>query len=119
MEEMKTVLEDIYDTLKENGFETYYPSQKVGECKSEYVVIKKEGSSQHGTFKTDDDQYSILCYVPQTRYGDLERLLLKVKSTMKKIYPRVIPLGSQSPSYYDELIKAHMITIYYKNYKKM
>lgn len=114
-----TRLEDLFDIFDDNEYETYYPTQKVGECESEYVVVKHEGSSEHSFASTDVDLYSILCYVPKSRYGDLEKLVQRVKKTMKKIYPLFIPYGTQTPSYYDDSIKAHMISIVYKNYKKI
>lgn len=111
--------QDIFLHLKNAGFDVYSPSTKVGECTSEYLVIKNEGSSKHLNFSTDVDLYSIMCYVPKNNYSSLESLVQKVKRTMKGLEPMIKPYGSQSPSYYDDGFKAHTISIIYKNYKKL
>jgi hypothetical protein len=81
--------------------------------------VKNDGSSRHSSFSTDVDLYAILCYVPKNRYSSLEPLVQKVKMSMKELEPMILPYGSQTPSYYDDSLKAHMISIEYKNYKKL
>lgn len=110
---------DIYLHLKEKGFDVFSPGIKVGECTSEYLVVKNNGSSKHVSFSTDVDLYSVLCYVPKDKYSSLEPLVQRVKNSMKGLEPMIKPYGSQTPSYYDDNIKAHMISIEYKNYKKL
>lgn len=110
---------DIYSHLKNNGFDVYSPGVKIGECQEPYVVIKNDGSSKHSSFSTDVDLYSVMCYVPKQSYSLLEPFVQKLKESMKKLEPLILPYGTQSSSYYDESIKAHMISIEYKNYKKM
>ena len=111
--------DDIFTHLKNAGFDVYSPGTKLGECKSEYVVVKNDGSSRHAGVSTDDDFYAVLCYVPQHKYSALEPLIQRVKKTMKGLEPMILPAGSQTPSYYDDSFKAHMVSIQYKNYKKL
>ena len=111
--------QDIYLHLKEENFETYSPGIKIGECISEYIVVKNDGSSKHPSFSTDVDLYAIMCYVPKDKYSTLETLVQRIKLSMKKMEPMIRAYGSQTPSYYDDSIKAHMINIEYKNYKKI
>lgn len=111
--------QDIFLYLKKEGFEVYPPGSKVGECLSEYIVVKNNGSSKHASFSTDIDLYSIMCYVPKERYSKLEPFVQKVKKIMKGLEPMILQSGSQTPSYYDDSVKAHMISIGYKNYKKL
>lgn len=111
--------QDIFLHLKNAGFEVYSPGQKVGECLSEYVVVKSNGSSKHASFSTDVDLYLVICYVPKEKYSELEPFITKVKDSMKGLRPMILPQGSQTPSYYDDSVKAHMISISYKNYKKL
>lgn len=111
--------QDIYSYLKNQGFDVYSPGVKTGECISEYLVVKNDGSSRHSSFSTDVDLYAILCYVPKEKYSTLEPLVQKVKEKMKGLEPMIKPYGSQTPSYYDDSLKAHMISIEYKNYKKL
>lgn len=110
--------QDIYTHLKKSGFNVYAPGIKTGECTEEYIIVKNDGSSVLPSFSTDDDLYSIMCYVPQQAYSKLEPLVQEVKRTMKELEPMIMPYGSQTPSYYDNDYKAHMISIEYKNHKK-
>lgn len=111
--------QDIFLHLKQQGFDVYAPGMKVGECLSEYLVVKNDGSSKHASFSTDIDLYSVMCYVPKDKYSLLEPLVQRVKSSMKELEPMIKPYGSQTPSYYDDSVKAHMVSIEYKNYKKL
>lgn len=111
--------QDIHLHLKKEGFDVYPPGIKVGDCTKEYVVVKNDGSTRHTGISTDDDFYAVMCYVPKQSYSRLERLVQEVKVAMKKMEPMILPYGSQTPSYYDDSVKAHMISIEYKNYKKM
>lgn len=111
--------QDIFIHLQKAGFDVYPPAVKVGECTSEYIVVKNDGSSQHIGISTDDDLYAVMCYVPKMSYSSLEPLVQRVKKAMKGLEPMILPYGSQTPSYYDDSYKAHMVSIQYKNYKKM
>lgn len=111
--------QDIFLHLQNSGFEVYSPAVKTGECISEYVVVKNDGSSRLAGTSTDDDIYAVMCYVPQKAYSTLEPLVQRVKKAMKGLEPMILPYGNQTPSYYDDSFKAHMISIQYKNHKKM
>lgn len=111
--------QDIFLHLKKQGFDVYSPGMKTGECMSEYLVVKNDGSSKHTSFSTDIDLYAVMCYVPKEKYSSLEPLVQRVKKSMKELEPMIKPYGSQTPSYYDDDLKAHMISIEYKNYKKL
>lgn len=111
--------QDIFTHLKKAGFDVYSPGMKIGECTSEYLVVKNDGSSKHISFSTDVDLYAVMCYVPKEKYSSLEPLVQRVKNSMRGLEPMIKPYGSQTPSYYDDSYKAHMISIEYKNYKKL
>lgn len=111
--------QDIFLHLKSAGFDVYPPAVKLGECESKYIVIKNDGSTRHLGISTDDDFYAVMCYVPKQAYSSLEPFIQQVKQTMKGLEPMILPYGNQSPSYYDDSVKAHMISIQYVNYKKM
>lgn len=111
--------QDIFLHLKKAGFDVYSPSTKVGECTEEYIVVKNDGSSKHPTVSSDNDLYAVMCYVPKESYSRLEPMVQEVKKVMKGLEPMILPYGSQTPSYYDDSYKAHMISIEYKNYKKI
>jgi beta-galactosidase GanA len=116
---MENRWQDLYKHLQSKGYDVYSPFQKEGDCITPYIVVKNSGSSQHRSFSTDVDLYTIMCYVPRDEYSKLETFVVNVKKAMKDIYPLFIPTGSQTPSFYDDTYKAHMISIDYKNYKKM
>lgn len=111
--------QDIFLHLQSEGFDVYSPGMKTGECTSPYLVVKNDGSSKHIAFSTDVDLYAVLCYVPKEKYSSLEPLVQRVKKSMRGLEPMIKPYGSQTPSYYDDSLKAHMISIEYKNYKKL
>ena len=111
--------QDIFKHLTSSGFDVYSPGVKVGECTKEYVVVKNDGSSRLASFSTDDDLYAVMCYVPKQSYSKLEPMVQRVKKAMKELEPMILPYGSQTPSFYDDSYKAHMISIEYKNHKKL
>lgn len=111
--------QDIFLHLKKSGFDVYPPGTKTGECLSNYIVVKNNGSSRHSSFSTENDLYLVMCYVPKEKYSHLEPFVQDVKRTMKELEPMILPQGSQTPSYYDDGVKAHMVSISYKNYKKL
>lgn len=110
---------DVYNHLESEGFEVYPPGIKVGECTKPYVVPKLNGSNRHPSFSTDVDYLSILCYVPKQSYSTLESYVQSIKKSMKELEPMILPIGYQTPSFYDDSVQGHMVSIEYKNYKKM
>ena len=115
----KTQWQQLYTFLKSKGVNVYSPAQAIGECKTKYVVVKSSGATRHPSFSTDVETYSLLCYVPKDKYSELEGYVMGLKGLMKEIYPQFIATGQQTPSFYDDDIKAHMVSIDYKNYKKI
>ena len=111
--------QDICDHLLACGFAVYAPSTKMGDCTSEYIVVRNDGSTRNTNASTDNDLYAVMCYVPKMRYSTLEPMVQRVKAAMKGLEPMIVPYGNQTPSYYDDSVKAHMVSIEYKNYKKM
>lgn len=114
-----SVWQDIFNTLKNAEFDVYSPSAKVGECTRPYVVVTVGTSAVHQTFSTNVDQYSVMCYVPKMQYSKLEPYVRSVMAAMRCLEPYVVPYGSRTPSFYDDGIKAHMVSIEYKNHKKI
>lgn len=112
--------QDLYLHLQKSGFDVYAPGVKLGtECSSPYLVVKKDGSSFHTFASTYVDLYTIMCFVAKQDYSKLDEFVQRVKRAMKFAEPMFYPTGAQTPSYYDDSIKAHMVSITYKNYKKM
>lgn len=116
---MSTRLEDIYRHLKSQGVEVYFPGQKVGECRANYVVVKESDTSQYQGLSSTATVYEVLCYVPRDRYSQLSIFSDQVKEIMKKLYPMIRPLYNETPPFYEDLVKAHMKSIQYMNIRKI
>lgn len=101
---------DLFGHLQKKGFDVYPPAVKAGECKSPYVVIKLNGDSDIAGTSSIRDYYSIMVYVPKLQYSKLEPLVQKIKKAMKEIEPLFKLLNTQ-PSFYDDSVKAHMVSI--------
>lgn len=115
----KEVSKQIYDLLKQNNFDVYFPSQHKGECISKYVVVKHDGVYQPLKVSSERPIYTIMCYVPEQSYSELESFVLEIKRTMKMIFPLVMYLGNETPSYYDDSVKGHMISFQYYGTRKI
>lgn len=112
-------IQDIYLHLQTNGFEVYFPAQKMGECLSPYVVVKDATTSQYLNYSSTITYYDLMCYVPKNHFSTLEPFLRSVKQAMKALDPMIKPTYNQTQSYYDDSIKGYMVSIQYKNYKKI
>lgn len=110
--------EDIFKQLEKSGFDVYSPGIKTGDCIAPYIVVAIGSSTEHTSFSTDVDLYSVMCYVPKQGYSALEPMLRSVEESLKELAPMILPYGQKTPSFYDDTIKAHMVSITYKNYKK-
>lgn len=110
--------QDIYEHLTQKGFDTYSPGQHQGECTSPYVVVKDMGGSRLGDFTSMKHLYDIMCYVPQDHFSELEPFVQKVKTAMLGLYPMIRPAHYETPSFYDDTNRSHMISVQYINYKK-
>lgn len=112
-------MQDIYLHLKNDGFEVYFPAQKVGECISPYVVVRDATTSKYLDYSSTVTYYDLLCYIPKDHFSQLEPFVEKVKESMKELVPMILPTHTQTQSYYDDSVKAHMISVLYKNYRKI
>ena len=112
-------MQDIYLHLKNDGFEVYFPAQKVGECISPYVVVRDATTSRYLDYSSTVTYYDLLCYIPKDHFSQLEPFVEMVKESMRGLVPMILPTHTQTQSYYDDSIKAHMISVLYKNYRKI
>lgn len=115
----KTRFMDIYTHLSRNGIEVYSPAQKQGECVSPYVVIKDAGTTKYTGISSTQTLYDVMCYVPKQSFTELEQFVGRVRSIMKGLQPMIMPTYFETASFYDDSVKAHMISIQYRNYKKI
>lgn len=113
-----TRYKDLFVFLKSKGFSVYSPAQKQGECISPYLVIKDAGVVQFGDFSSVQCLYDIMCYVPKERFTQLEEYVHSVEESMKELYPVFRSAHYRTASFYDDTVKAHMVSTQYVNYKK-
>lgn len=119
MEDERTVTEWIYDTLKEAGFNVYAPGQHKGECISEYVVVQDAGNVNTTNMRVKTKTFNILCYVPSSKYFELERFKERIIETLRELYPMIIETGNETSSYFDESVKGWTQSIEYENYRQI
>ena len=110
---------DIYSHLKSEGFDVYCPAQKQGECTSPYVVVKDSGTIKYPGFSSTATTYDVMCYVPKDHFTELEKYVLSVKESLSKLRPMLMPTYTETPSFYDDTVKAHMISMQYRNSRKV
>lgn len=112
------ILKQIYNALKADGTDVYFPAQHKGECLKEYIVIKADGVAPT-TVSSERPIYTIMLYVPDNKYTRLESFMLETKEKMKSVYPLVSYAGNETPSFYDDEVKGHMISFQYQGIRKI
>lgn len=117
--EKESVLRQIYDHLKESGFDVYFPAQHQGDCTSDYVVVGYDGAIKVEGISTEQALYSILCYVPKNRYSYLTDFSESVKESLRDLFPLIRQTGNETSGYYAEEIDGHMVSIEYTNFRKL
>lgn len=115
----KGIWADIYIHLKGLGFEVYSPGQHKGEVLTNYVVVANSGTLQLNSFSSTQTLYDLMCYVPKDRFSDLESFVNDVKEAMKSLEPKLMPVYYETPAFFDEAINGHMISVQYRNTKKV
>lgn len=115
---MSSRWQDIYRHLSKNGVEVYSPGQHQGECLNPYVVVKDAGSVQFNGFSSTSNSYDIMCYMPNKRFSELEPFVNEVESILDGLYPMLKNTHYRTPSFYDDSVKAHMISMTYVNHRK-
>jgi len=110
---------DLYDHLKAKGFEVYPPASKRGQCLQPYVVAMQESTMELYGFSSEQDYYSVMCYVPINQYMNIQKFVNSVKLAMKSAYPMFTPSGNVTQPYLDTAIHGWMVSIEYVNYRKV
>lgn len=116
---MNSVWKEVFKSLEIAGFDVYPPATKIGECKTPYVVLKDDGTNQTNSFSSTTTYYTLMCYVPLNEYSSLYEYKESVKEAMKTLEPMVMPMHYETASFYDDTVKAHMISIQYRNHRKL
>lgn len=110
--------QDIFIKLKEKGIEVYPPEVKTGECTRPYVVVKSAGRATPAEVSSSQDLYDLMCYVPGKEYSKLEGFVDSVEESMDELFPMIRSNHFRTASFYDDMVKAHMVSTQYVNWKK-
>lgn len=111
-------LKDIYNVLKEKGYDVYFPEQKKGECTSSYIVIASAGRTDLVDISSSQDLYDIMVYVPKDKYSTLDPLVDEVEEALDDLFPMIRPVHFRTSPYFDTDVQGHMISTQFYNYKK-
>lgn len=109
----------IYTHLKSKGVSVYFPGQALNDVLEPRVVVKKNGTSQYNELSTTLTTYDLMCYVPVAKYSELSPFVDQIKEYMRELQPAIMPTYFETPSFLDETVKGQMISIEYRNYKKI
>lgn len=110
---------DIYKHLGAKGFAVYSPGQHKGECTSRYIVIKMSSMLRVSDYSSGRFLYDLMLYIPKDEYSQFEDFVSEVEEAMKGLEPMIMPMYYRSPSFYDDHVKGHMISIQYRNNRKL
>jgi predicted DNA-binding protein (UPF0278 family) len=115
-----SIIKTIRDVLEQDGeTDVFFPSQHKGECLKEYIVVKADGTITEAVVSSERPIYTVLCYVPENQYSRLETFVAETKQKMKEVFPLVMYIGNETPSFYDDDVKGHMISFQYQGCRKL
>jgi len=114
-----SIWKTIQESLEQNGFPTYPPGLKVGECKEPYIVVRQSGGNQLNNYSSETIYFDFMLYVPKNMYSELDEFEKDVKNVLDTdLYPTIMPTGSTNPDFYDDEVKAHMRSFMYRNTRR-
>ena len=79
-----------------------------------YVVLGDGGRYQAGTNSSQTVLIDVMCYVPGSRFTDLDGYASLIKGSINELFPLVIPTGNETQAFYDESIKGWMKSVEYR-----
>ena len=107
---------EIYEHLKNNGFEVYSIGQHKGICSNPYLVIKENGTNEIVGTSLNSEMVEIMIYYPLGSYSKLNQYKQSTLYCMKflKGIRRII---ESSPTIIDDDKKAYTTSFYYRKIK--
>ena len=73
----------LFNTLKDSGFDVYFPAKKPGKCTSPYIVVKEEKAEVGITGKSLCTHFSVIVVTPVDNYNSLSETISQVKGALK------------------------------------
>lgn len=94
------------------GCKVYPPAVKIGECKEDYLILKDDASARYQNLSTEINYYDVLCYAKT--YTGVLKLADFVRDVMCSYTPNMFPTGVETGAYYDDDVRAYMVSIQYR-----
>lgn len=112
------MLVKVFDYLYSCGVEVYFIGQKKGDCLSNYVVIKDNGTIPTIGNKLGTQIIDICCYVPINQFTETEKYKTKIKELLKS-FKSLRSTGIETPAIADDEFKAYSSSIEYITQKTL
>lgn len=110
--------EHIFNVLKKK-YDVYSPAQHKGQCLSPYLVLKHNGVTPYENYTSERYLWDILIYIPFDAYSTLEDFAKDVRKTiLSELYPMLRIVNVMSVPFYDDTIKAYMVSIQCESFTK-
>lgn len=109
--------QEIVNCLTSHGIEVKSPGVDFGDVRTKFVIPLYYGASPIYGFSSEQVVYDLNVFVPQKRYSELEPFIQEVKNAMEDLRPMLKLNGYDSPSFYDDSIHGHVVTIEYSMYR--
>lgn len=109
---------DIFDKLKEKGFEVYFPGQHIGDVKSKYIVVRQGVTAKVPGLSTMVRYYDIMIYVPEDNVPSILEFAEEVQKAILDLSPMIKFNNSMQAPYFDDTIKGYMLSMEYISYFK-
>lgn len=101
---------------EKSGLRVYPPYTKKGECKESYLVLKEGTAAQYQQFSTQIVYYDVMCY--DASYTGVLELAERIQKIMLAYTPHMFPTGIETECYYDDDVRAYMISMQYRAMKR-
>lgn len=109
---------DLFNAL-DKEFSVYPPATKKDKCTEPYIVLKNDGENELSGTTSTQQYWSVMIYMPYEMYSFLEEYVDKVVDYINaNLYPQFRPTGYKSSPFYDDTVKAYMVSVQYISYKK-
>lgn len=117
MGDKNSVWQIVADILMKYGsLKVFPPAMHKGEALEPYIVLKEDGAAVVPGYSSMYRYFRIMIYVPRNEYSKLDAYEAEVKNIMReKVFPLLLPTGSQESDYYDDNYNAHMRALLYRN----
>lgn len=117
MGEKNSVWQIVADILMKYGsLKVYPPAVHKGIVEEPYIVLKEDGAAVVPGYSSMYRYFRIMIYVPRDQYSLLDQYEADLKEILReKIFPLLLPTGSQESDYYDDNYNGYMRALLYRN----